>query len=337
MLVDRPPTEQPASGEVRAPIAESWSRSLSAVHPLSLALAVTVASAMEHSLADELREQDARLRRRYGDLTRASTDLLVSNDGRPLAATASWAPPGRLSIPSGGGEIELADGSAVVAEPLGGGEAYLVRWARRRPGDSWRVATLRLWALGRDRVTVQVGAGRQTLSPRHSEVVVLLSEHADGLTAEELAVGLYGDRAKPVSARAVVSRLRTLVGARIEAEPYRLQPPVESDIAVLRRFLRQGQAAEAAVLHGDGLLPRSEAPAVVELRDELEGWTRSTAMTADDPDALWIWLSSAAGQRDLQGWVRFLSIVPYGDGRRALAAAQLKRIRHRLALSGNSH
>ena len=69
----------------------------------------------------------------------------------------------------------------------------------------------------------------------------LLAEHPAGLTAEQLAVALYGDRAKPVSARAEVSRLRTFLGTRIGTEPYRLEPPVESDIGALRRLLRQGR------------------------------------------------------------------------------------------------
>jgi hypothetical protein len=235
----------------------------------------------------------------------------------------------RIVIPAGGGEVVLGDDSAAVAEPLGGGEAYLVRGLERRSGASASPATLRFAALGLDRIEVQVGGREFRLSRRHSEVVVLLAEHADGMTAEELAVALYGDRAKPVSARAEVSRLRTFLGTRIGAEPYRLDPPVDSDIGALRRLLRQGRVVEAAGLHVDVLLPRSEAPGVIELRDELEAWTRRAVMTADDPDALWTWISHPRGEADLPAWVRFLSAVPYEDGRRALAAAHVTRLRER--------
>ena len=299
-------------------------------HPLSLALAATMATTMEHALADARRELDARLQRRYGDLARTTSDLLVSEDGRLLVGSARSPGAGPLVIPAGGGEIVLDDGSAAVAEPLAGGEAYLVRGlaqrsVRRTPEP------LRFEALGRDRALVQLDGRELTLSRRHSEVVVLLAEHAAGLSADELAVALYGDRANPVSARALVSRLRARLGERIMTEPYRLVPPVESDISVLRRLLRQGRVADAAAMHGDVLLPRSEAPGVIELRDELEAWTRRAVMTADDPDALWTWISNPRGAADLPAWVRFLSAVPYEDGRRALAAAHVSRLRRRYA------
>jgi hypothetical protein len=89
--------------------------------------------------------------------------------------------------------------------------------------------------------------------------------------------------------------------------------------------LRQGRVSEAAALHVDVLLPRSAAPGVIELRSELEAWTRHAVMTADDPDALWTWVSNPSGEGDLPAWVRFLSAVPYEDGRRALAAAHVAR------------
>jgi hypothetical protein len=89
--------------------------------------------------------------------------------------------------------------------------------------------------------------------------------------------------------------------------------------------------AEAAELHREGVLPRSEAPGVIELRDELESWTRNAVMTSDDPDALWSWLSRPARAHDLPAWLRFLSSVAYEDGRRSLAAAHVARLRRELA------
>lgn len=321
------PVHDPVSGVIVGVV--DLTGPLETVHPLSLALAATVATTMEHALAEVRREKDSRLRQRYGDLSRTTNDLLVSDDGRLLVGAATGRESSRLVIPEGGGAIVLDDGSAAVAEPLGRGEAYLVRGLERRSRGAARSATLRFEAFGRDRVEVQAGERTFTLSRRHSEIVVLLAEHADGLTAEELAVALYGDHAKPVSARAEVSRLRALLGTRIGTEPYRLEPPVESDIGALRRLLRQGRVAEAAALHVDVLLPRSEAPGVIELREELEAWMRRAVMTADDVDALWTWISSPPGTEDLPAWVRFLSSVPYDDGRRALAAAHVTRLRRR--------
>jgi transcriptional regulator of acetoin/glycerol metabolism len=97
------------------------------VHPLGLALATAAAKTMEEGLADARRDHDARLLRRYGDLATRSTDFVVSPDGSVLAGERSAALATPLAIPEGGGEILLGDGSFAAAEPLGHGEAYLVR------------------------------------------------------------------------------------------------------------------------------------------------------------------------------------------------------------------
>lgn len=193
----------------------------------------------------------------------------------------------------------------------------------------------RFEAFGRDRIELQVADRRIVLSQRHSEIVVLLTEHPDGLTAEQLAVALYGDFAKPVTARAEISRLRKILGSpnAIGGEPYRLLVPVDSDVAAMRRLLFDGHVREAAVLHRDLLLPSSDAPGVVELRDELEAWARNAVMTSDDVDALWTWASNPPGARDLPAWVRFLSNVPYQDGRRPLAAARVAGLRRLYAVA----
>src|SRR5436305_271170 len=98
-------------------------------HPRSLELVTSAARTTEQCLLDGRREHDARLRRRYGDLTTKSTDLLVNREGYPLTGD-DLAHPKPLDIPENGGESAMGDGSLAVAEPLGRGEAYLVR----RPG-----------------------------------------------------------------------------------------------------------------------------------------------------------------------------------------------------------
>ena len=95
-------------------------------HPRSLELVTTAARTTEQCLLESRRDQDARLRRRYGDLTTKSTDLLVNREGYVLIGDDS-AHPKPLDVPESGGEIAMGDGSLAVAEPLGRGEAYLVR------------------------------------------------------------------------------------------------------------------------------------------------------------------------------------------------------------------
>jgi PAS domain S-box-containing protein len=119
------PVHDPVSGRVLGVVdlSSPWQRD----DPLSLEFATAAAQALEQCLADVRRDSDARLRRRYSDLATRATDLLVSPDGYVLAGERSAAPPTGLTIPDGGGEILLGDGSFAAAEPLGHGEAYLVR------------------------------------------------------------------------------------------------------------------------------------------------------------------------------------------------------------------
>src|SRR3954468_22228676 len=98
-------------------------------HPRSLELVTSAARTTEQCLLAARRDHDARLRRRYGDLATKTSDLLVNREGYLLVGDDP-AHPKPLDIPENGGEIAMGDGSLAVAEPLGRGEAYLVR----RPG-----------------------------------------------------------------------------------------------------------------------------------------------------------------------------------------------------------
>jgi PAS domain S-box-containing protein len=119
------PVHDPMSGRILGiiDVTGPWKT----VHPASLPLVNGAARTMEECLAEARRDHDARLRRRYGDRATRSTDLLVSHDGYLLAGDplAAYAKP--LSVPEGGGDILLGDVLIATAEPLGHGEAYLVR------------------------------------------------------------------------------------------------------------------------------------------------------------------------------------------------------------------
>ena len=122
------PVHDPLSGRILGLI--DLSSLWKIAHPRGLELVTAVARTMERCLLDSRRDHDARLRRRYSDLMTRSTDLLVTRDGYLLEGDV---PRHRtpLDVPRDGGEIVLDDGSMAVAEPLGRGEAYLVR----RPGS----------------------------------------------------------------------------------------------------------------------------------------------------------------------------------------------------------
>jgi signal transduction histidine kinase len=127
------PIHDPVSGRLLGvvDVSSPWEKA----DPRWLTIVTRVASALEKCLLETRREQSARLRQRYSDLRSRSTDLLVSPDGYVLAGDHLSGQTEPLPVPDGGGEIFLSDDSLAVAEPLGQGEAYLVRRpSRRSPG-----------------------------------------------------------------------------------------------------------------------------------------------------------------------------------------------------------
>jgi len=133
------PVHDPVSGRTVGAIDVSshWK----AAHPRMLELVTSAARTMERRLFDVRCDQDARLRRRYGDLMTRSTDLLANRDGYVLAG-AETAHSKPLEIPEGGGEVVLDDGSVAVAASLGLGEAFLLRRVTARHARSASVEVL---------------------------------------------------------------------------------------------------------------------------------------------------------------------------------------------------
>src|SRR4051794_100478 len=151
-------------------------------HPRSLELVTTAARTTQRCLLDSRRDQDARLRRRYSDLMTRSTDLLVTPDGYLLEGDV---PRHRtpLDVPRDGGEIVLDDGSTAVAEPLGRGEAYLVRRPGSRGAKTARIKSLERAERRARELAIEQAALRQvTLVARESS-----PERLFAVTAEQVA------------------------------------------------------------------------------------------------------------------------------------------------------
>jgi hypothetical protein len=302
----------------------------STVHPASLAVATATATAVEGSLLLELRERDARLLARYADMVARSpaTSALVAPSGRPITRLpATWGAKDRLAIPPGGGELVLPSGAHAVAEPVNNAlNAYVVQTVDRRPKGAAR-PLVKLTLLGRDRATLGIDGRHEELRPRLAEILVLLCAHPEGMSAEALTAGLYGDSGHPSSVRVEVSRLRKLLGPWIDTERYRLTCDVETDARRIEGLLAVGDVREAAEEYPGPLLPGSEAPGVARERDHLDRWLRQAVMTADDPDALWAWVQCASGEDDLGAWKRLLTQLSFRDPRRSLCASRVTELR----------
>ncbi|MER5226345.1 GAF domain-containing protein [Streptomyces flaveus] len=171
---------------------------------------------------------------------------------------------------------------------------------------------LGLTALGRDEALLMAGGRKLRLSRRHSEIVVLLSRHPEGLTGDELLCALYEDESvTPVTLRAELARLRRLLGAGLlGSRPYRLTVPVECDVGVVERGLSAGAVTAAARAYAGPLLPGSQAPEVVRLRRRLADGLRAALVARRDPDLLADWAHAPWGEDDLDVWRTLAAIRP---------------------------
>lgn len=191
------------------------------------------------------------------------------------------------------------------------------------PGDG---APRRLDVLGALRPEL---TGHGALSRRHAEILVLLTSYPGGLSGGALAELLAEGRLDDVSVRAEVSRLRRVLGPDVLlSRPYRLAPgAVGSDAARVRGLLEADPAAAVAAYPGP-LLPASDAPGVVDLREELHARVRAAAL-AGDVSALRAWVAGP-GRDDAEAW-RVLAASPGAPAAARASAASMGRVLdHRL-------
>ncbi|MFE9312238.1 GAF domain-containing protein [Streptomyces sp. NPDC088353] len=199
-------------------------------------------------------------------------------------------------------------------------ESELALLAPRRPTAD----AAQLTALGRDEARLVVGGRGVRLSRRHSEILVLLARHPEGLTGDELLCALYEDESvTPVTLRAELARLRRVLGpGLLSSRPYRLSVPVGSDVAVVQHRLETGAVAAAAAAYSGPLLPGSQAPAVVRLRQRLADGMRSALIARRDPDLLADWAHAPWGEDDLDVWRALVAVLPSATARARLAALE---------------
>jgi hypothetical protein len=186
--------------------------------------------------------------------------------------------------------------------------------------------TVRLRALGGDRATIEVAGRELALSRRHSEIVALLALHPEGLTAEQLALELFGEQGKPVSVRAELSRLRRLLGPALHTQPYRFAAPLEADLLEVRDALDAGRPAAALAAYSGELLASSEAPGITEARRGLDSGVRAAVLASGDDALLRRWLDSPAGWHDLPALELLLRRRPM-DPQLAMLGRRAQRLR----------
>lgn len=185
---------------------------------------------------------------------------------------------------------------------------------------------LRTSFLGHDEALVEAGGRSVHLSPRHSEILCLLSLVPEGMGAGRLALELYGDFGKPVTARAELSRLRRALPGAIVANPYRLAVESRDDRREVEGLLGAGRLAEALDRYAGPLLPDSEAPLVVEARQRLDDGLRAAILATGDPALIEAWLRNPSGEDDLEACRTLVARLDSDDPRRPAAISRLRRL-----------
>ncbi|WP_280267675.1 GAF domain-containing protein [Nocardia wallacei] len=176
--------------------------------------------------------------------------------------------------------------------------------------DSSDTGRLGLELLGLGQPQLKTRAGRITLSQRHAEILLLLSEHPAGLSSDHLALLLDDADLGGATIRAAMSRLRGVVGSQaLGSRPYRLRATIGTDVAALRTALDAGDVAAAVRAYAGPVLPRSAAPGVMDIREEMRVRLRAAVLGSGDPAVLSRWTAGPDGRDDAAAWLAYRAVV----------------------------
>ena len=236
---------------------------------------------------------------------------------------------------TGGDQLVVPQTLAMLRAAARMAEAELARDALARPvapprtGSGMRVL---LESLGRTDALLTVDDGRghvrtTRLTPRHSEILLLLASAPRGLSGDELAVLLYEDDGASSTLRAELNRLRGLLGEELLASrPYRLVAGVTGDWLATEAQLAAGDLRGAMRAYAGPLLPRSTAPGVVRLRDGLESALRHALLRSGEADLMSTWTRASWGRDDYEMWLAQRAAVGEGSPMVPLIEGQIARL-----------
>lgn len=224
----------------------------------------------------------------------------------PVHDPATGALLGAIDL-TGGSQVASPQTLALVRATAVAVEHHLALLRLTRP-EPVGVTNARLTVLGGERPTwVSTDADgaphAHTLTGRHADILVLLTRHPEGLSADHLAMLLDDNDLDAVTIRAEMSRLRRVIGAEyVASRPYRLLAPVDSDVADVFAALQRGEVDGALARYAGVLLPQSVSPAIARLRTELSTALRAAVLSTGSVALLRRWLALPEGRDDRGGW-----------------------------------
>lgn len=246
----------------------------------------------------------------------------------PVHDPLSGAMLGAIDI-TGGPRVAAPEVLSLVRATVAAAEAHLsLKAAGAALGSQVRTGST-LSVLGGPAELIHEGR-RVQLSRRHAEVLLLLAENPEGMSADRLAVLLDEADLDAVTVRAEVSRLRRVLGAdAVTSRPYRLAIPLRTDVGAVRSALDRGDTAGALGRYRGPLLPESNAPGIVELREELRTAMRAALLRSAEPDLMREWTLAADGRDDRDCWAAYRSLLDPASPRYAQASARIELLDRR--------
>lgn len=206
---------------------------------------------------------------------------------------------------------------------------------RARASDRTPSTLARLQVLGRDRARLEMEGGDDPaaveLSARHAEILLMLTVHRQGLSAERLAELVYGEGASADTLRPEMVRLRKVL-ERIspdiapQSRPYRLPAPMETDAHDLLSLLDRGAHRVALSAYRGPVLPDSSAPGVEEFRSILRGTLREAMLAEASIDVLLSYAEIPEGAADPEVLELCLKMLPARSPRRAGLVSRLEKL-----------
>ncbi|MET1021617.1 MAG: GAF domain-containing protein [Arthrobacter sp.] len=188
-----------------------------------------------------------------------------------------------------------------------------------------------LQLLGRDQALLSIDGRSAALSARHSEIVTLLSTHPQGLNAEELCTLLYPGEGSTMTLRAEMVRLRKVLqqlnpDAVPESRPYRLPMGLVPDSGQVLNCLQRGAHRLALEIYRGAVMPRSEAPGIVELRNRVSSLLREAVLTDGSAESLLRYADLPEARDDVEVRIAALKLLPPRSPKRAALVADLERL-----------
>jgi hypothetical protein len=162
------------------------------------------------------------------------------------------------------------------------------------------------------------------LTKSNAECVAVIATARKGLNLERLAIALYGDKGSIGTAKARVSRLRSFIP--LTSRPYQIGVPFRADFLDLVDHLEQGRVRQALSLYRGPLLPDSEAPAIVELREHIDESLRQAVLASGDHEAM-LELAKRTDDQDLELLEAAARHVPQSDPQLPLLRVRIRQIR----------